>query len=88
MPSAFLPWQDAQPTSNSALPLAMVAASLLGFSAEAGASMEYTPPLASSAATSTAGAAYRLRRRVESRAEILRVSSRTTVLSGPGYLIR
>src|SRR3982751_3660709 len=44
------------------------------------------PPLASRPTISTAGAANRLRRRAESRAEILRVISRTTGPIGSGLL--
>src|SRR5690348_7023963 len=86
MPSPFRPWHDEQLTANRARPLAIVAASSVELSALAGANAAYSPPLASRPTISTAGAANRLRRRAESRAEILRVSSRTTGPIGSGLL--
>src|SRR5689334_14503920 len=86
MPSAFSPWHEEQLTANRALPLAIVAASSPSSWALAGEKAEYRPPLASRPMISTAGAANRLRRRAESRAEILRVSSRTTGPIGSGLL--
>src|SRR5690349_312603 len=86
MPSAFSPWHDEQLTAKRARPFAIVAASSLESWALAGENAEYTPPLTSRPTISTAGAAKRLRRRAESRAEILRVSSRTTGPIGSGLL--
>ena len=69
-PSAFLPWQEAQPTRNSALPLATMSSSALLVWAVAGVRAAYIPPVSSSPRSRTSGAATRLRRPAESRPEI------------------